>query len=445
MLPQHQMSPMGFAPNNSVASHGQSIPSPGQSIPSPGHSIPGPGQSFPAPGQTMQWPMAQPQFVPQMQPLPQMQQPIMQQQQQQPQMVGQMVMFPNGQIAYVCNPQQAPLAQPLPRVTTFPRTDVPMPTFVVPQAEDSHTSMPDSASTSRTHPSMSTSTRPVCDTSQWGYAIVDPYHSALQRVPVPPSVVSTTRGVTAYNNDVASSSTKPCTSHVCVRFANDGACPLGDQCLNFHVSKSYIDKARGVADALCCGIHNDYFTQEMIKSECSPHMATSKFTLILDDRSEVELLPSQLAFTVGLEQLSIRGRARIINFRKQICRLHVEGKCKWTKDCGHVHLCRELHKFLTSFHFPSLVFVLSTEADPAVLGEKLSDDNFLSFLRSKSAIGLTASMISARRDAAVATLVAKGALFSRSMARTVQERFDVKVPDEQIVAPDDFADSVSCM
>lgn len=261
----------------------------------------------------------------------------------------------------------------------------------------------------------STSSRPLPDVKIWGFALADAYHPSLQRVPVPPSVVRHTRGIASYNNDVSTSSTMPCSSTVCLKYSGSnatGGCPLGDACPNFHVDLAYMERARHTTDSLCCGVHNDYFTQEMIASNCAPTITNARFTLVLEDRAEIELLPAQLAFTIGLDHLSTRGSTRIINLRKQVCRLHLEGKCKWTKDCGHVHICRELHAFLQKFHYPSLIFLLMTESAEATIETKLREGAaLLDFFSSKSSIPLVQQLIDAKKLVALSALVNCGAKF----------------------------------
>jgi hypothetical protein len=191
------------------------------------------------------------------------------------------------------------------------------------------------------------------------------------------------------------------------------SCPAGENCGGFHVERSYLDAARNVSDPLCCAIHNDYFSQEMLFSNCAPLITNQKFTLVLDNRAEVDLIAPQLALTVGLDNLSSRGvssgSSKLINLKKQVCRLHLEGKCKWTKDCGHVHLCRELHQFLLEFHFPSLIFLLMTESSKENICSKvLSEKGLLNFIRSKCALPLVTQLIEAKKVAALSALVECG-------------------------------------
>lgn len=289
----------------------------------------------------------------------------------------------------------------------------------------------------------STSSRPPVDTTVWGFALVDPYHPSLQRVPVPPCVVSKTRGIATYNPDVISSSTKPCSSTICIKYLHsdpqappgeENGCPLGEACPNFHVSRAYVEKARAISEPLCCGLHNDYFTQELILSGSISQLTHSRYTLVLDDRSEVELLPSQLAFTVGLEKLQLRGpNTRIIHMKKHICRLHLEGKCKWTKDCGHVHVCREFFQFLQAYHYPSLWFLLNTETNTAKIVAKLSETRaLLDFIKSKSSVPLMTLLIEQNKVQAIEAILKCGGTITTSHAQQVRQ-MNIEVPTTAVV------------
>lgn len=306
----------------------------------------------------------------------------------------------------------------------------PMASTPIPGADSSssHVMIPMSGSTSH---SASTTVRPPTDVNIWGFAVVDQYHPSLQRIPVPPSVVSRTRGTASYNNDVQASSTKPCSSTVCLRFSSRNAppsenCPAGEHCTGFHVERSYLEAARRVSEPLCCSLHNDYFSQEMLHSDCAPQLANQRFTLVLDDRAEVELTLSQVALTIGLDQLTSRGSAggmqnRVISLRKQVCRLHYEGKCKWTKDCGHVHLCRELHRFLLSFHFPSLSFLLFTETNVARLVTKLNEEpQLLQYVKSKCVLPMASQLLDAKKYAALEAIMSVGGCLTPAMKEVLE-------------------------
>jgi hypothetical protein len=229
----------------------------------------------------------------------------------------------------------------------------------------------------------------------------------------------------AYDNDVVASSTKPCLSAVCLRYNSDsgqpdGGCPLGAACPNFHVNAQYLEKARKVWDPICCGQHNCYFTNEMIRANLVPHLTNCRFVLIID-RAEVELSIQQLAFTVGLEQLPLRaGKTRVIT-GKNLCRLHFDSKCKWTKDCGHVHVCRELFKYLQAFHYPSLHFLLMTETNVETLLSKIQQKMILEFLRSDCSKSLIKSLLDAGKTAAIEALRKCGASIPTPDATTEAE------------------------
>lgn len=289
----------------------------------------------------------------------------------------------------------------------------------------------------------STVSRPAADVNVWGYAVVDPYHPTLHRVPLPPSVCSPTKGMLNYNADVQSSSTKPCSSTICMKFVSKSAssavtCPLEENCPNFHVEKEFLETARQVSDPLCCAVHNDYYTREMMQCNCAPHLSRTTFTLVLEDRAEVEVLPPFIAFTVGLDHLPVRGMGtastRIVNLRKQVCRLHLEGKCKWTKDCGHVHLCRDLYSHLSAFHYPSLMFLLNTESNVEKLKTTLLDGApLLKFVRSISVLSLVSSLIQSRKFEALEALGSCGCFVTSEQRAAMQPETRQFFPDTQVI------------
>lgn len=217
--------------------------------------------------------------------------------------------------------------------------------------------------------------------------MVDQLHSLLPRVPVPPSVVCEhTKGVSLYNNDVMTSSTRPCNSSVCLLYSNTGRCPSGPECRAFHISPTYLQQSRALTEPLCCALHNCFYSQEMLASECAPGLRKQRYCVLLDtpafmpnptaEPRAVELSVLHLSLTVGLETLALKGDRRLISLRRQVCRLHLEGKCKWTKDCGHVHICRELLPLLES---PELLDFLD-----AVQGRQESHQKL--FLRIQSSV-----------------------------------------------------------
>jgi hypothetical protein len=248
------------------------------------------------------------------------------------------------------------------------------------------------------------SSRIPIDTATWGYAVVDPLHPRLQRVPIAPTVVTKTHGAALYETDVVASSAKPCLSAVCLKFNMAEGCAAGVMCPNFHVDASYLETARKMWDPLCCAHHNCYFSQEMERSGKISHVLNHRFVLIFD-RAEVELSSSQIAFTVGLEQLPLRaGNTRVIT-GKSLCRLHFDSKCKWTKDCSHIHVCRELFKFLQAFHYPSLSFLLMTETDEDKIVTKVeSQPMVVEFLKSSCSAPLIKQLQENGKQAALSAL-----------------------------------------
>lgn len=208
----------------------------------------------------------------------------------------------------------------------------------------------------------------------WGFALVDQLHPFLQRVPVPPSCIrELTRGVSLYDNDVTSSSTKPCKSSVCLLHSQGLGCMDGPECRCFHVSQEYLSLCRATTEPLCCSLHNCCYSQEMLASNCAPHLNTRKYILCLDDSRfpldgdnpytfDISLL--NLSLTVGLETLPCTDATHLISWKKHVCQLHQDGRCKWTKDCRRIHVCRQFGNTLEDLETLTTLKTLQSNEGP---------------------------------------------------------------------------------
>lgn len=204
--------------------------------------------------------------------------------------------------------------------------------------------------------------RPPLDVAAWGYAVADQLNLMLPRTPVPPTaVMMPTMGLATYNTDVVSSSTRPCASTVCLLYGEGGGCPAGSRCPAFHVDPAYLHLSRSMQQPLCCAIHNCCYSQEMLSHGTVAELARQRYCIALDtppfltkstgtnvETRVVEMSVLHLSLSTGLLMLPVKGNDRIISLNRRVCRLHLEGRCKWTKDCGYVHVCRTLLPLLSS-------------------------------------------------------------------------------------------------
>eukprot|EP00744_Colponema_vietnamica_P004364 GILI01006532.1.p1 GENE.GILI01006532.1~~GILI01006532.1.p1 ORF type:complete len:585 (+),score=100.15 GILI01006532.1:97-1851(+) len=283
--------------------------------------------------------------------------------------------------------------------------------------------------------------RPPSDVRLWGFAVCDPQHSYLQRVPVPYSVCAPTKGLLTYDNDVQNSSTKPCSSTICVAYTQ-GTCPFGTACPHFHVDKAYLERARAVQEPLCCAFHNDYFSQEIIASNIHPALTNCTYALVQEDRSIIELSPALLAFTAGLDHLPAKGKGtplcRHINAKKLICRLHLEGKCKWTKDCSRIHVCRDAFKHLMTTSRVELMDALMPSTPSPAMAQRLL--SFQGLLQTPASLPLVSMLLDsltpsslALKGAVIEALAMIGAFFSQEQAHVIHQIFGIDVPVGQRV------------
>ncbi|KPI84656.1 hypothetical protein ABL78_6297 [Leptomonas seymouri] len=274
--------------------------------------------------------------------------------------------------------------------------------------------------------------RPQHDVGTWGFAMVDQLHPSLQRIPVPPSCVcEPTMGISLYDNDVTTSSTRPCKSSVCLLHSQGLGCADGARCRCFHVSPQYLQQCRATTESLCCGMHNCYYSQEMLGSNCVPHLVGRIFMLSLDDVSRfpqdgdkpylISVYLLNLSLTVGLETLPYINGAYVISWKKHVCHLNMDGKCKWTKDCGHIHMCRQLSKVLQDAESLGTIKALQAKNTPKNAADLYRDiilsETTLRYVRSSSVYPLVVSLIEARDvDSLKALAKAKCALLPSQCA-----------------------------
>ncbi|GET85607.1 hypothetical protein LtaPh_0400400 [Leishmania tarentolae] len=246
------------------------------------------------------------------------------------------------------------------------------------------------------------------DINIWGFALVDQLHPSLQRIPVPPSCLhEPTMGITLYDNDVMSSSTRPCKSSVCLLHAQGLGCAEGPRCRCFHVSSAYLMQCRATPEALCCALHNCYYSQEMLGANCAPHLSARRYSLSLDDASKfpqdgdkpylIDLSLLNLSLTVGLETLPCVNGVYVVSWKRHVCRLNIDGLCKWTKDCGHIHVCRQLTKFLQDTETLFILKALQEKTTPKnsadLYREIILSENTLRYVRSQAALSLVAALL----------------------------------------------------
>ncbi|CAJ1016343.1 hypothetical protein Q4I30_000918 [Leishmania utingensis] len=289
---------------------------------------------------------------------------------------------------------------------------------------------------SRSAASSTVKQRPQYDVNAWGFALVDQFHPSLQRIPVPVSCVrEPTMGISLYDNDVMSSSTRPCKSSVCLLDAQGLGCREGARCRCFHISSSYLMQCRATSESLCCALHNCYYSQEMLSANCAPHVSGRCYALSLDDALKfpqdgekpylIDLSLLNLSLTMGLETLPCMNGVYVISWKKHVCRLNIDGHCKWTKDCGHIHVCRQLTRFLQDAETLSIVKALQEKATSKSSADLYRDiilsENTLRYVRSAAALSLVATLLEAGDVEALKALVKAKCALLPSQSKALQK------------------------
>lgn len=126
---------------------------------------------------------------------------------------------------------------------------------------------------------------------------------------------------------------------LCLLFQN-GRCNAGSKCHQIHADCVFVQTLRRAATtaSTCCALHGDLQSKELqnndrtvllTSQQCSMHIPTPLHTF---------------AFTQGLAfAMGCSNRTTITVSLQRVCRLHQQNRCKYGRDCRHVHLCRDVY------------------------------------------------------------------------------------------------------
>ncbi|CAD2220158.1 hypothetical protein AGDE_12358 [Angomonas deanei] len=212
------------------------------------------------------------------------------------------------------------------------------------------------------------------------------------------------------------SSTQPCASRVCYAFSETGKCEFGAQCPAFHIRWDYSSISRSLREPLCCALHNCFYSHEMIHKNCVPHVTNRHFILSLDNEQTanagtpraISVSPLHFSLTIGLGLLPSKENYCRFSQKRCICRLHLEGRCKWTKDCGRVHICRTLLAFLQCEEVISFLKASQSQNETSYsLYQRISQSNRIqAYIRSVVVLPLIKQFIDTSNTKVLMALIA---------------------------------------
>jgi hypothetical protein len=156
-----------------------------------------------------------------------------------------------------------------------------------------------------------------------GYTAQDRCNLVNRIVCIPPSMIVPTAGSRHYSEALRS---------VCLDF-HIGECANEELCESLHVNPDYLQRTRLPQHVVCCAAHGDAFTEEYIQD-----LQRNTYRLRLRNGTLVDVLPWSIALTESLP-LSETPQECIIDI-DSVCRMHLEGHCKYSKECRRIHICR---------------------------------------------------------------------------------------------------------
>eukprot|EP00760_Papus_ankaliazontas_P019673 PhM_4_TR18054/c1_g1_i1/m.41059 len=173
-------------------------------------------------------------------------------------------------------------------------------------------------------------------------SVIDP-HNRTGKIHVPLRYVADTRGRADALRTRNHKDLSLCLLH------HRGRCNVGTKCHQMHVDPEYIESLRTQAAATptCCAFHGDLLSRDLQGSTTTVEVLSTKH------ECPVRVPLSSFASTKGLQSFLRSHRtqqgndaARSFVTQSRICRLHQDNRCKYGRDCRHMHLCRDAHKEL---------------------------------------------------------------------------------------------------
>eukprot|EP00331_Platyophrya_macrostoma_P004581 CAMPEP_0176431258 /NCGR_PEP_ID=MMETSP0127-20121128/14717_1 /TAXON_ID=938130 /ORGANISM="Platyophrya macrostoma, Strain WH" /LENGTH=379 /DNA_ID=CAMNT_0017813255 /DNA_START=48 /DNA_END=1187 /DNA_ORIENTATION=+ len=175
--------------------------------------------------------------------------------------------------------------------------------------------------------------------------IIDPLNRT-GKVAVPFTYVQETKGFEEYRT-ATSGGTRDFS--LCLLF-HRGRCNAGARCHQIHVAPSFTDEVRqrAMSTRTCCAAHGEVHSSKYMQrgditvTVSKPTGSASSYAL------------GQFALTAGLEAMleggagtrHLRYKTKVVRVpASRLCRLHLEKRCKFGRDCKHVHLCPDASSF----------------------------------------------------------------------------------------------------
>jgi hypothetical protein len=162
-------------------------------------------------------------------------------------------------------------------------------------------------------------------------SVIDPCNRT-GKISIPASFVSVTKGVSDYLKHGGNPPPDVKDLSLCLLYQK-GRCNAGDRCNQVHAEPDFVAqvRARALAVRSCCAAHGDVHSHGI---DANRTVAVSK-----DGVVNVYSL-ADFAMTPSLDTALTRARAGTIRVQStRLCRLHLNGSCKFGRDCKNIHIC----------------------------------------------------------------------------------------------------------
>jgi hypothetical protein len=128
---------------------------------------------------------------------------------------------------------------------------------------------------------------------------------------------------------------------LCLLFQN-GKCNVGGKCHQIHADVEFVRKLRVIAtqSSTCCAKHGDVQSKDLTANDRTVLVTSPSGT-------HVPLPARSFAMTQGLTAL-LASRGNMTITLQRVCRLHQQNRCKYGRDCRHMHMCREAYNQCTA-------------------------------------------------------------------------------------------------
>jgi hypothetical protein len=268
--------------------------------------------------------------------------------------------------------------------------------------------------------------------------IIDPCNRT-GKITVPMEFVEDTRGLVEAR--ALDASGRPKDLSLCLLFQR-GRCNAGARCHQIHVQSQFIERMRTKAlmGRTCCAEHGDYNSLGLKTS-------TIPYVLVTSPEESQPFDVTAFAETAALAPLlSTATRAPIRVSRSKICRLHLQGRCKFGRDCKNVHLCPEARP-ITVHPLASLRAAVpkatSTEAKAAAPIIATPPKIDASFTSTSSAGGLSNASTPTKRSPSSSPDAPRPLVLEESLMKPLITLKTIKSPTS--FAPDGYESTLSLL